>query len=154
MRTQGHLWTQKEIKQLKKLLADGLSHAVIGERMNRTEAAVQFKLRSLSASEKQLRRWKDAANAKRRLKRAQERLELNRNAVRRVEDNSNFQVPPAVLEDRSRRRELEHQSLTSAFFGDPLPGYSALDQNEKIHQATKGQTMAALPADNLQEARQ
>jgi hypothetical protein len=41
------------------------------------------------------------------------------------------------LEDRDRRYELqEQQSLTAAFFGDPLPGRSALDrrraQQERI----------------------
>jgi hypothetical protein len=35
----------------------------------------------------------------------------------------------AALEDRDRRYELQaQQSLTAAFFGDPLPGRSALDQ--------------------------
>jgi hypothetical protein len=36
---------------------------------------------------------------------------------------------PAALEDRDRRSELRaQQSLTAAFFGDPLPGRSALDR--------------------------
>jgi hypothetical protein len=35
----------------------------------------------------------------------------------------------AALEDRNRRYELQaQQSLTAAFFGDPLPGRSALDR--------------------------
>jgi hypothetical protein len=35
----------------------------------------------------------------------------------------------AALEDRDRRYELQaQQSLTAAFFGDPLPGRSALDR--------------------------
>ena len=36
---------------------------------------------------------------------------------------------PAAIEDRDRRSELRaQQSLTAAFFGDPLPGRSALDR--------------------------
>jgi hypothetical protein len=36
---------------------------------------------------------------------------------------------PSVLEERDRQCELRaQQSLTAAFFGDPLPGRSALDR--------------------------
>ncbi|MBV8288535.1 MAG: hypothetical protein JOZ35_16595 [Hyphomicrobiales bacterium] len=36
---------------------------------------------------------------------------------------------PSALKDRERRYELQaQQSLTAAFFGDPLPGRSALDR--------------------------
>jgi hypothetical protein len=36
---------------------------------------------------------------------------------------------PAVLEERERQYELRaQQSLTAAFFGDPVPGRSALDR--------------------------
>jgi hypothetical protein len=44
---------------------------------------------------------------------------------------------PLALADRDRREELrEQQGLTAAFFGDPLPGMSALDRrrrNEVAH---------------------
>lgn len=37
--------------------------------------------------------------------------------------------PPAeVLADALRRRSLVRPTITSQFFGDPLPGYSALDR--------------------------
>jgi hypothetical protein len=46
-----------------------------------------------------------------------------------------FTLSPSVrpdalaLADRDRREELrDQQSLTAAFFGDPLPGMSALDR--------------------------
>jgi hypothetical protein len=40
-----------------------------------------------------------------------------------------FAPSPAALADRDRREALrDQQSLTAAFFGDPLPGMSALDQ--------------------------
>jgi hypothetical protein len=39
---------------------------------------------------------------------------------------------PLALADRDRRETLrDQQSLTAAFFGDPLPGMSALDRRER-----------------------
>jgi len=43
---------------------------------------------------------------------------------------------PLALADRDRRAELEPRDLTAWFFGDPLPGMSALDRrrhNERVH---------------------
>lgn len=37
-------------------------------------------------------------------------------------------VPPTAIEERDRRLALEPRDLTAAFFGDPLPGYSALER--------------------------
>jgi hypothetical protein len=38
---------------------------------------------------------------------------------------------PLALADRDRREALrDQQSLTAAFFGDPLPGMSALDRRQ------------------------
>ena len=53
-------------------------------------------------------------------------------------DGSKPAVPPSLtpcplaLADRDRREALrDQQSLTAAFFGDPLPGMSALDRRER-----------------------
>src|SRR5262249_56935220 len=43
---------------------------------------------------------------------------------------------PLALADRDRRAELEPRDLEAWFFGDPLPGMSALDRrshNERAH---------------------
>jgi Holliday junction resolvase RusA-like endonuclease len=37
-------------------------------------------------------------------------------------------IPADVLADRERRRKLSHQTVTAAFFGDPLPGCSHLER--------------------------
>ena len=43
-----------------------------------------------------------------------------------------FTPCPLALADRDRREALrDQQSLTAAFFGDPLPGTSALDRRER-----------------------
>jgi hypothetical protein len=47
-----------------------------------------------------------------------------------------FTPCPLALADRDRREALrDQQSLTAAFFGDPLPGMSALDRlrREQAH---------------------
>jgi hypothetical protein len=48
-----------------------------------------------------------------------------------------FRPDPTALADRDRREALrDQQSITAAFFGDPLPGMSALDRrrhNERAH---------------------
>jgi len=47
----------------------------------------------------------------------------------------------AALEDRNRRYELQvQQSLTAAFFGDPLPGRSALDRRRAEQERTARQS--------------
>jgi len=38
---------------------------------------------------------------------------------------------PLALADRDRRAELEPRDLTAWFFGDPLPGMSALDRRNR-----------------------
>jgi hypothetical protein len=49
---------------------------------------------------------------------------------------SSFRPDPSALADRDRREELrDQQSLTAAFFGDPLPGMSALDRRRRTEPA-------------------
>ena len=37
---------------------------------------------------------------------------------------------PELEAERARRNAIEHRDLTAAFFGDPKPGFSALDQRQ------------------------
>jgi len=47
-----------------------------------------------------------------------------------------FRPDPSALADRDRREALrDQQSLTAAFFGDPLPGMSALDRRRRSERA-------------------
>ena len=57
-------------------------------------------------------------------------------------ESTHLMIPPSLrpcplaLADRDRRAELEPRDLTAWFFGDPLPGMSALDlrrRNERAH---------------------
>jgi hypothetical protein len=44
---------------------------------------------------------------------------------------------PLALADRDHRAKLEPRDLTAWFFGDPLPGISALDQRTRNERAIK-----------------
>jgi hypothetical protein len=45
---------------------------------------------------------------------------------------TSFTPCPLALAERDRREALrDQQNLTAAFFGDPLPGLSALDRRER-----------------------
>jgi len=41
-------------------------------------------------------------------------------------------IPDDVLADRDKRHDLQHDSITAAQFGDPLPGYSALTKRQTV----------------------
>ena len=41
---------------------------------------------------------------------------------------------PLALADRDRRTKLEPRDLTAWFFGDPLPGMSALDLQRRMNE--------------------
>jgi hypothetical protein len=45
--------------------------------------------------------------------------------------------PLALVERDSREALRDQQSLTAAFFGDPLPGLSALDRREQRESLTR-----------------
>ena len=47
----------------------------------------------------------------------------------RVKAATYFDKAPAeILEERERREAIKYESYTAEFFGDPKPGYSALDK--------------------------
>lgn len=88
-------------------------------------------------------RWENMTDEHRQQRRDQlkaRRLTLKETAPsrrRRKPTTPIIQVDPRprvckqALAERAARRDLEHRDLTGAFFGDPLPGYSALDQREQ-----------------------
>jgi hypothetical protein len=51
---------------------------------------------------------------------------------RKVETATFIKPPDNVIRERDYRAGLQHTSLTEAYFGDPLPGYSALDRKQQI----------------------
>lgn len=60
-----------------------------------------------------------------------QKLDRMRAPSRRVHfelKNSTFVVPQQILDDRARRYSIAPRDITSAFCGDPLPGFSALEK--------------------------
>ena len=63
------------------------------------------------------------------LQNARQRKIPDPRAARRITNSrKNPKVPEYLIAERERRKQIEHRSLTAAQFGDPLPGYSALDR--------------------------
>lgn len=132
MRNYQTQWTTRELEQLRILKGQNLSEALIAERLNRTENAIKAKWQLLGTNKEKVRALKDAANAKRRAKRAIERAEMrasvklsNQLCIRGLHG---IKVPEDVHSDWRRRGELSHETITALLCGDPLPGYSALDR--------------------------
>lgn len=48
--------------------------------------------------------------------------------TRVIRDDAGMHVPPEVLADRDRRRELQPRDLTALLMGDPLPSCSHLER--------------------------
>ncbi len=46
-------------------------------------------------------------------------------------DDKGIEIPERVLIDREKREKLRPKDCTAAFFGNPLPGYSALERPEQ-----------------------
>lgn len=55
----------------------------------------------------------------------------NPRKIFRITTYKNKFVPDEVVAERDARKRLQPRDLTAAFFGDPLPGYSALDRRKR-----------------------
>jgi hypothetical protein len=91
-------WTTEEVQRASDLRDAGVSYVEIAKELGRTPGAVGGKLSYSQTSG--LRHH--VANEQRPCDR--------------------------TLAERDARAKLEHHTLTAAFCGDPLPGYSALDR--------------------------
>jgi predicted transcriptional regulator len=92
-------WTEEDMATARTLYAQHQNYNAVAKIMDRSPSTVGEQLQGLRGA--------------RRLER-----------VNKAETT----VPADVLADRERRRNLDHRDYTSAFFGDPLPGYSALER--------------------------
>jgi hypothetical protein len=69
-----------------------------------------------------------AYQKRRRLAKRAGNLELQTRAPAIQDQRVESKPPAAVLAERDRREQLRYDSPTHELFGDPLPGYSALDR--------------------------
>lgn len=106
-------WTDEETELLLRCIADEMNTRMIAARIGRTMSAVRGRIRKL--------RHTHGINIK-------TRVYVPRGPQLRSEMITKWEPPNEIMEEAKRRRSLSRSSLTAEFFGDPLPGYSALDR--------------------------
>jgi hypothetical protein len=142
-------WRDTDVELLRKLIADNASNAEISERMGRSVLAIKAKLARMSLPARikaqkfwppeeieQLLRLREGARLGwteigRRLNRSAGGVYDKYRTVKSAPVQSRGAREPANAETHRewlRRMSLSPVSLTAALFGDPLPGYSALDK--------------------------
>lgn len=115
-------WTPEEWKLAQTLRGQELGFDDIAVRLGRTGKAVRAKFakENLTAEQRQQR-----ANYLRSKREAQIK-------TRQISGMTFMRVQPretvAAFTERNHRLSLAPRDLTAAIFGDPLPGYSALDR--------------------------
>jgi hypothetical protein len=103
-------WTDAEFLRAKGMHDSGMNYAEIGIELGRTKKAVQARI--------QKGRWRDRYGSPFRETGLPQPSAANR-------------APDDLLTDRNHRSGLAPRDLTAAVFGDPLPGYSALDRRQQ-----------------------
>lgn len=117
-------WSTQEEKTLFEMLAAGERASDIARQIGRSLKGVEGKIEYLNLSPLQREERRQAL----RRRRAKEQ------AANTTRVHPNGQVVAAsrpsneVLAERNQRAALMPRDLTAAFFGDPLPGYSALER--------------------------
>ena len=120
-------WTYEEWERAVKLRASGLGYEDIGIALGRARKAVRAKFakETLTPTQRQARADYD------RRKREENTASLRR--VAGIPTEFSVKRPTAeLLRERDYRSGLQHRDLTAAFFGDPLPGMSALDKRGQV----------------------
>lgn len=108
-------WTPLEYSEAIKLSRQGLSYTEIGKRIGRSDRSIEAKFR--------------------------QRDRVPRHSI--IQPVQRVNPSDSALLDRDRRAALKHGSVTALFCGDPLPGYSALDQslaNSSMRKAMQAQS--------------
>lgn len=113
------VWTAEMVAHAQQLVGKGMTYADVDRRLNLRRGATAAKLSVYSWSEEKRSARRDQINEWRRGKPRQ----ATANFVASVQS-----IPAEVIADRDRRMALERSTVTATCCGDPLPGYSALDQ--------------------------
>lgn len=115
-------WTLEETQELLRLQAEGFHIPALAEKLGRTEISVRERIRWLGKTEEQKERRREQINLTRN----------GRSAVSAFDHAvmSSKRAPDERIEERNYRLSLP-RTLTSQFFNDPPPGYSALDRKRQ-----------------------
>lgn len=132
----GKRWTKRQDARLLKLRAEGKNDAAIADILLRTPAGISSRLRYLGAY--------TALNAGRILS------EGNFGTAPRYLVSylgNDPTLAPEIEEERDHRLSLLPQTVTASICGDPLPGYSALDQRNNQFALASSHLGAKKPAE-------
>lgn len=123
----GQVWSREEWEKARAMLAQGFLRETVAGELGRTLAQLRQKIawENMSPEVREMKRnrinkWRQAKAA---LKPAQK-------VTHRVQSPIFEKAPPELFVERARRQMVQ-RDLTGEFFGDPPPGYSALDQREQ-----------------------
>jgi len=119
-------WTDEEWQRTKALLDEGIDRHVVAHRIGRAFGCLKEKIR-----------W-EGLNSEQRASKL-EGMRLKRRAVKESiygpdaprapkRQTISAYVCERAAADRDARKIIPPRDLSAAFFGDPLPGYSALDK--------------------------
>lgn len=123
----GQLWSREEWEKAKAMLAQGFLRETVAAEIGRTLAQLRQKIawENMSPEVREMKR--NRINNWRRAKAALKPAPVVRH---RVPSPILEKAPPELFVERARR-QMAQRDLTGEFFGDPPPGYSALDRREQ-----------------------
>lgn len=124
----GNIWTAEDWATASKMLADGADRKDIALALSRTTTQLRQKIAWEKMTPAAREGKRQRINAWRQAK-ARQRPQIT---VRHKATSVLFEkAPKELFDERARRNAIEYRDLTGEFFGDPKPGYSALDQREQ-----------------------
>jgi hypothetical protein len=118
-------WTQDEITRALKLCDLGMTADKIGVDLGRSTKSIKNKFHVLSMTPEQRIKRNEYERERRR-----DRDKTFSRKAGIVFEAHKARIPDAVIAERDARYSASHRDLTAAFFGDPLPGRSALDRKQ------------------------
>lgn len=147
----GKPWSEEDVAQLRLYVAEGLTPEEIGRKMDRPAGGIKTKIKRIKGTPVKRRvpwtkedldklvhlkesaklSWDEiSARLNRPSGTVYSKYEYLKNQAafgpRHAECREN--IPALILTEQRHRQSLTPRDLTAAFFGDPLPGYSALDR--------------------------
>ena|SRR6187402_1434207 len=116
-------WSEKDTMTAQEMNASGVAHEIIAQKLGRSVKAINARLA-----------WIRLPPEKKEQRLDKKRKYSNEQYSGRKAKGVGFFTPSSahpdtrILEERNARLALAPRDLTAAFFGDPLPGYSALEK--------------------------
>ncbi len=106
-------WTEEDTQLLLRCIEEEMNTRLIAARLGRTMSSIRGRIRKL--------RHTHGVKIKARIY-----VPYGKRTI--PEPITRYEPPDDVKAEALHRRSLSRPSLTAEFFGDPLPGYSALDR--------------------------